>query len=256
MRRNAIPALYLGMEVWTKIENKIRAIAKNRGYGCDACGAELFDYPRRRVCAACEKSLRKAERVCDKCGRETVAGGVCLTCKSHIPLFTQGFSPFAYKGGTAALVNRVKNGDRRLAFFLGEEMAETLAKNLSAREILLVPVPLTKARRRERGYNQAEELAFSVLDRLHALGYSATLLLTALEKRKDGKSQKHLGFLDRAKNVLDAFHLRERKSFKDKTVVLIDDIMTTGATGSECARLLRNAGAAEVYFLVAAALPE
>lgn len=244
------------MNVWTKIENKLRAYASKRGYTCDCCQKEIFDYPYRRVCDACMRSLRRVERVCEKCGRETRADGICLTCKSHIPLFTQGFSPFVYYGDTASVINRVKNGNRRLAFFLGEEMAQTLMSALPDGNVLLIPVPLTKNRYKERGYNQAVELAHSVYAYLKKHNYSARLELNALEKTRESGEQKHLGFLDRAKNVLGAYHLSKRKILEEQTVVLVDDIMTTGATGSECARLIRGAGASAVYLLTAGALPE
>ena len=244
------------MKVWTKIENKIRAFSAGRGYTCDACGGELFDYPYRRVCASCEEKLLSAERVCEKCGRETVSDGICLTCKHHLPLFTQSFSPFVYRGETASLVNRLKNGNRRLAFYFGEEMAKLLMRVLPNADMLIVPVPLTKERRRERGYNQAEELAYAVYAYMQKAEYNVELNVTALEKVRDGASQKHLGFVERAKNVVGSYHLHERKIFQDKTVVLVDDILTTGATGSECARILRGAGAREVYLLTVSALPE
>ena len=244
------------MKVWTKIENKIRAFFKKRGYTCNACGKEIFDAPLRRICDECQAKFQRAKRVCEKCGRATRADGICLTCKSHLPIFLKGFSPFVYKGEMASLVNRLKNGNRRLAFFLGEEMAKTLINELPDGNLLLVPVPLTNARLQERGYNQAIELAYAVYDYLQTIGYNAELCLTALEKRKDVEGQKYLGFTDRAKNAFGAYHLHERKIFSQQTVVVIDDILTTGATGSECARLLYGANAKNVYLLTASALPE
>ena len=244
------------MKVWTKIENKLRAYAKGRGYTCDCCQKEIFDYPYHRVCDACANNLHRAELVCEKCGRQTVTRGICLTCKSNIPLFTQGFSPFVYYGDTASIINRVKNGNRRLAFFLGEEMAKTLMSSFPDGDVLLVPVPLTKTRYKERGYNQAVELAYSVYAYLQKHNYSASLELNALEKTRESGEQKHLGFIDRARNVLGVYHLSKRKIFEGQAVVLVDDIMTTGATGSECARLIRGAGASAVYLLTAGALPE
>lgn len=244
------------MKVWTKIENKLRAFFASRGYTCDACGKEIFDAPYRRVCIVCQEKFIRVERVCEKCGRSTRADGICLTCKAHLPTFEKGFSPFVYRGETASQINRLKNGNRRLAFYFGEEMAKTLKKELPNGDVLLVPVPLTKSRLELRGYNQAEELAFAVYEHLKTLDYKAELCLTALEKRKDSEGQKYLGVLERAQNALGSYHLHERKIFRDKRVVVVDDILTTGATGSECARLLYGAGAKAVYLLTASALAE
>ncbi len=244
------------MKVWTKIENKLRMFFSSRGVTCDACGKEIFDAPYRRVCVACQEKFTRADRACEKCGRSTRTDGVCLTCKAHLPTFEKGFSPFVYRGETASQINRLKNGNRRLAFYFGEEMAKTLKNELPNGDVLLVPVPLTKSRLQTRGYNQAEELAHAVYGHLKTLNYQAELCLTALEKRKDGDSQKYLGVLERAQNVAGVYHLRERKIFRDKIVVVIDDILTTGATGSECARLLHGAGAKTVYLLTASALAE
>jgi predicted amidophosphoribosyltransferase len=77
-----------------------------------------------------------------------------------------------------------------------------------------------------------------------------------LEKRRETELQKQKTRRERAENVRGAYHVHKRKDCKEKTIILIDDILTTGATGSECARLLLSAKAKKVIFLVAAALPE
>ena len=63
-------------------------------------------------------------RTCEKCGRKTLAEGICLSCKSRVPRFTKGFSPFVYRGESASLVNRIKNGNPTLALYFAEKMAE------------------------------------------------------------------------------------------------------------------------------------
>lgn len=250
------------MKIWRDFIEKLKRADGNRGYTCDACKAELFDYPTHRLCELCEEKLLKTgEQFCGKCGRATRAQGVCLTCKSHAPKFTQGFSPFVYVGTASKLVNRLKNGQPRLALYFGEKMTEyflsqTPTKDFSETDLLVLPVPTTEKRLQERGYNQAEELAKSVVSSLEKVGLHATLDCEALQKKKDNFAQKKLGFTERAKNIAGAFHLHKRKLVQDKTVLLIDDIMTTGATGSACAERLMKAGAKAVYFLTAVATPE
>ncbi len=285
----------IGMSVFEKISEKLtaklRLFSASRGYVCDSCGAEVFAYPEHRFCVTCEKNMRKNDGLrCGKCGRKTVAEGVCLGCKQRLPKFTKGVSPFVYRGDTASLINRIKNGKPRLAYFFGETMAEELlsvcpellrfktkneqgrvalsaenvsnesnVKNASAEKeeaLLVLPVPMTAERKKERGYNQAAELAIAVYARLRSSGLEAELDTGVLCKRREASPQKQLGYVARAENVAGLFHVHKRSACKGRTVVLVDDIMTTGATGSECAARLLGAGAKTVYFLIAAALPE
>ena len=242
------------MDFLTKIRKRLLTF----GYTCDNCGRELFDYPDHRFCASCEEKMLRVKRTCPKCGRETVAEGVCLTCKGDMPKFTQGVAAFSYKGEAAGVVNRMKNGKHRLAAYLGERMADAVLPIVKQEEaeILLIPVPLTESRQKERGYNQSERLAEAVETRLKEEGIAVRLDTSILEKHRETELQKQKTRRERAENVHGAYHVKKRKACRDKTIVLVDDILTTGATGSECARLLLSAGASKVIFLVAAALPE
>ena len=253
----------------------LRDYTSKRGYVCDACRSEIFSYPQQRLCEDCKRTLnRNQSPFCPKCGRKGVAEGVCMTCKSVVPAFTFGISPFIYRGETAELVNRIKNGERRLAYFFGEEMTDCFLcrfsnikeefdedryasnKENSTHKLLLLPVPLTKEREKERGYNQSEELSRVVAKRLAEKGVLVEMDMQTLVKCRETRQQKHLGIVQRMENASGAYHVHKRAFCKGRTILLIDDIMTTGATGSECAKLLLGAGAKEVYFLVAAALPE
>lgn len=252
------------MKFFKKIADKIRKKLDNTGYTCDGCGKEIFHYPIERLCGGCEESLQRNDgNTCEKCGRKTVAEGVCLTCKSVLPTFTQGFSPFVYRGETAGFINRVKNGKPRLACYFGERMAEKFIaryKGLPAldegKRVLVVPVPLTMERKRERGYNQAERLAEIVCDKLNEAGIAAELALDVLQKKRETGQQKHMSAQGRRENVAGAYHVHQRKACQGQRILLVDDVMTTGATTSECADRLFGAGAKEVYALVAGALPE
>ena len=239
-----------------RILEKIRKASGNRGYTCDVCGREVFSYPKFRLCKGCEERLERVERPCPVCGRQTVADGVCLSCKSDLPKFDKGVSPFVYRGEVALLINRLKNGTPRLAFYFGEAMADFLIKTQEAEPFLLVPVPMTEKKKRERGYNQAERLAEAVFERLSVLGAEAELITDVLQKRRETALQKTKNFYERKENVAGAFFVHKRKVCTGKTVVLIDDVMTTGATGSACAEKLKSAGAKRVMFLTATALEE
>lgn len=243
------------------VAQKIRRFFSKRGFACDHCGVEIFNYPTQRLCSSCAATLcYNDERHCQKCGRKATDFGVCLNCKAHLPAFKRGFSPLVYKGGSSKIVNGFKNGKRQLAYFLGEQTADNFLERCEVdkeqAEIVILPVPITKEKERKRGYNQATELALVIEERLGEQGWKVKTDLEVLEKRKETAQQKYLGYKERLENVSGAYRLKKRAFCKGKTFLLVDDIMTTGATGDACAKALYHAGAKDVYFLVAAALPE
>ncbi len=248
------------MGIFAKLAEKIRAVMGNHGYTCDCCGAEIFTYPAQRLCDPCmDKMPRIGGKFCEKCGRERVSEGICIDCKAKAPNFEKGIMPFIYHGPAAAMVNRMKIGAPSLALFFGEEMARTFAMRYDGdREepLLIVPVPMSLVAKRNRGYNQAERLAQAVCEELNRLGFTAEVGVDILQKHRDTAQQKHMSFAERSKNVAGAYHVHKRRECRDRKILLVDDIMTTGSTGSECARRLMGAGATAVYFLAATALSE
>lgn len=224
-----------------------------RGYTCDFCGREAFSYPTPRVCDECEaKQTKNDKNTCDKCGCMTVTAGVCMRCKTALPAFERGASPLVYFDETARQINRFKRGAKYLArYFALKALPVLQALTKDCEEYLLVPVPLTKERQRERGYNQAEELA-KLLSRYTGAPCASEMLV----KTKDGAQQKTLSAQERQKAIVGSYRVHERKRCEGKTLVLVDDVMTTATTGSECARVLYNAGAKRVLFLAIASVPE
>ena len=250
-----------------KIKERWRRADYNVGYTCDDCGREVFDYPSHRLCEECDSRLEKNDgRVCPKCGRRTKAEGVCWNCKRILPKFHMGFSPFVYRGETAALINKMKNGNPRLCYYFGERIAECFLGRYERKELfseekgeltfLIVPIPLSKRKANERGYNQAELLAWTVKEVLQRKGYRATMDTTLLIRRKEVKQQKHLHYKERFENAATSYSVVKRKACKNAIILLVDDILTTGATSGECGRKLLSAGAYEVNFLCAASKEE
>lgn len=237
---------------------KIRKATSTRGFVCDCCKDELFDYPKTRVCKACEnRFFRNDKATCPACGRNTVTKeGVCLICKEFPPEF-MGASPFVYVGETANAINRIKNGNRRLCYYYAEQMLRILQKAYSVTdEVILLPIPMAKEKQSMRGYNQAQDLAEALETELQKAGISCALYTDVLIKTRETPEQKHLSLRERRENLQGVFHLSKRAVLKDKTVILVDDIMTTGSTGDVCAKLCKGAGAKEVYFLCVASVPE
>lgn len=164
-------------------------------------------------------------------------------------MFGRGFSFGPYSGTLRHLVRELKFRNRRR---VAERFAEMIERDPQAVELLasggvLVPVPLHPRRRRERGFNQSELLA-SALARRSRLPLAAR----ALVRRRDTPTQTGLSAAQRRDNVRGAFAIRERSKVAGRIVVLVDDVLTTGATVRECAAALLEAGALSVRVLTVA----
>jgi ComF family protein len=137
---------------------------------------------------------------------------------------------------------------RRVAARLAEELAaDPAARAVLQPGVLLVPVPLHPRRREERGFNQAELLAAELARRA-----GVDVAVGALVRRRDTSPQTGLSAAARRSNVAGAFVVRRQSRVAGRAVVVVDDVMTTGATARACARALREAGVAEVRVLTAA----
>ena len=239
-----------GMRVIEKFMRSLRKITVENSRLCDGCGVEVFEYPSVRLCDDCqEKLLKNNGFTCVKCGRATRGEGLCNACKNNPPAFDVGVSALIYFDSTAALVNRYKNGKRYLVYFFTEELLDCVQR-LPKRDFVMVAVPLTKQKQRERGYNQSAEI---VLELAQKTGWEYRLDL--LEKRSMD-SQKTLSAAERRKNIVGAFRVCERKACKGKHFLIVDDIMTSGATLSEIASTLLRAGASSVCALTVASVPD
>jgi ComF family protein len=154
-------------------------------------------------------------------------------------------SPLRYKDGVRNAVHRFKfNYGRMHSQFLGTLMAQCLSDRWKEPVDVIVWVPLSRKHRRRRGYDQAELLARRVSE---LTGIPVT---DGLEKIRDTATQSRIEHpSQRRANVLGAYRVREGAVLSGKRVVLVDDVVTSGATLSECASCLRMAGAAQVVAL-------
>jgi competence protein ComFC len=215
---------------------------------CRLCRASLEEPGERIVCGACLARLTAAEGpVCSRCGRLFQDAGeahACARCLADPPAFTRHRSCGRYGGTLKDVILLFKY--RRYAPLgrpLGRFMDESLGPD---RELwdgaeALVPVPLHPSRRRDRGFNQARLLARE-LARRRGLG----LLEGALVKVRNAPPQAGLRAAERERNVVRTYAVRRPDRVRGRTIVLVDDVTTTGATLRECARVLKAAGAKEV----------
>ena len=215
---------------------------------CPLCSSRLGPGRRDPVCGTCWASFaRLSPPFCTGCGVPVPSDAIarCEVCHETAPPFDYARAAASYGGTVRDAVHALKFGGRRsLARPLGDLIVEHCAGVLDAPDGF-VPVPLARARERERGFNQAGLLAERVGERL-----GVRVRPRWLVRLRATAAQSDLAAAERRANVADAFAAAPAVAGRD--VVVIDDVMTTGATVGECARALRAAGARRVGVLAVA----
>jgi ComF family protein len=217
---------------------------------CLACG-EIVDEPST-LCAGCWRAITFfAQPWCAVCGlpfpHPMGRDAVCAECTREKRSWDRARAVLRYDKNSRHLVLALKHGDRtHMAGAFGCWMHRVGGEVLSGAD-LLVPVPLHWTRLFQRRYNQAALLAQAI----RSAG-GPPVAVDWLVRRRRTPSQGRLGFAARSRNVRAAFAMRPGRSVAGKRVVIIDDVMTTGATLEECARVLRRAGAQSVGALTLA----
>ena len=213
---------------------------------CLACdGLITVGDATRLICRRCRSRLRRPpDPCCPRCGAPRLRtgateGAACSFCADWPPAIRFARSACLLHPPADRIVHQLKYGGWRA---LSEPMADRMAGLDLPAELndarLVVPVPTTRRRRRSRGYNQAELLARAYARRLDRE------CSTLLERTRGSDSQTALQPLERAANVAGAFRVIADDGFlTGKHILLVDDVLTTGATSSECARTLAASGA-------------
>jgi ComF family protein len=212
-------------------ETKIRGI-------CDECYSNfpLLTHPFCSACGVPYGSKVEEDHLCEKCIRET-------------PLYDELRAPYLYEEKIMDAVHLIKySGKSYLAKSLGPLLADYLKNWLSdTNGMIMIPVPLHKKKLRQRGFNQSVLLVKSVSRILDMEADYFTLI-----RIKYTETQTGLTLEERRKNVKGAFEVSGKKDLNGKTVILVDDVATTGNTINECARVLKKAGCERVFGLVLA----
>ncbi len=209
---------------------------------CGGCG-ELAT----RWCPSCQEQVtRITGPVCSLCGDPLPADGLCRDCATTPPLYQALRSFGVFTGPLREAMHRLKyKRDIGIGEALSKHLIE-LYNDLKWDINLVVPVPLSAERARERGYNQS-----GLLGRPLAYALDQPYLPTALTRSRNTRTQVGLSAQERRKNVEDAF-VANPDQVKRKVVLVIDDVTTTGSTISACAQALHQAGASAVFGLTLA----
>ena len=227
---------------------------------CRGCGGRIHGRDAECFCAACWQQIRLVTHpLCDICGRPfpDSSGGdhVCGGCLSRPPAFTRARAWACYPRQEAEehplrqAIQRFKYGRKvSLGKPLGRVLAQGCQPLLQQWKLdVIVPVPLHPKRLRWRGFNQTVLLARQV-SRICDVPVDPFLLRRAIET----PPQTQLSEEERRANVRGAFSVNPEKSVENRSVLLLDDVYTSGATVNECSRWLKRAGAKEVYVLTLA----
>lgn len=218
---------------------------------CEGCGVPIED-AGQVMCNRCrdELPLIHVPR-CRQCSfpfdgqMEDLPEFDCHNCRERRFAFACCVAPFRFRNPIRQMVLDLKyHGQTRLARPLGDWLAQTVATDtrLDGHPIDgLVPAPLHPVRQRERGYNQAQLLSEQVFNRL------GIPILPALKRVRYTSTQTIRDRRERMENLRGAFELRKGTEVRGKVLLVVDDVFTTGSTIQECARVLRKAGAREVF---------
>lgn len=196
--------------------------------------------------------------VCGFCGeklpsRYTVyeGGACCGECQRLKPMFARAAAYGSYDGGLRELIHLLKYEQvRSAANVLGRMLGEAVASLLPVAGEplpLVIPVPLHAAKLRQRGFNQSELIAQAALKSPALSGRGLVLNNSILDRVRATESQTGLTRHQRRENVRGAFRIAHSGELAGREVLLVDDVFTTGTTVSECARVLRKAGATRVW---------
>lgn len=209
-------------------------------YLCDPCAIAIPMYAS--ACFVCKKLV--------PAHGDIPAGRTCTPCRKKSPIYAS-FAPFSYD--TAAIKTLIHDLKyRRMrgnAEILGALLYRAIAYHgiLLSRDSLIIPIPLYKSRVRTRGFNQSLLIA-DILGAKLGIGVRADLL----KKIKNTRAQMKLPREERLKNVAGAFAMSNIAAIRNRTIILLDDVKTTGATLESAARVLRSAGAKRIWALTIA----
>lgn len=226
--------------IWLKFEDLFM-----KNHECICCGREIPDKSDFQICEDCFSKIEFLDGVtCKKCGEKLniANANVCDLCKEKDYNFDQNFSACYYTEIPARIVKLFKFNHRK---YYAKYIAKIMQEKLKFPDDIdyITFVPLSKARQRERGYNQAEELA-----KLLGEAYQIEVI-SLLCKPKDGKHQAKLDQKERLLNLKDSFSAEEenKSKIKGKNILIIDDVFTTGTTLNECSKVLKKNKASKIY---------
>ncbi|MCK5286929.1 MAG: ComF family protein [Thermodesulfovibrionia bacterium] len=209
---------------------------------CPVCRQPSTCHKTAPICRDCWEGIAPYRGpLCRTCGKPLVSEESinCGDCLKEEPAFTWARSYGLYEGTLRVAVNLFKYYRiKRLSL----PLSEMVCKITIPRADVIIPVPLFKKKIRQREFNQSALLAKHFSDNT-----GAALILNCISRDKETMPQVGLNARERRKNVRNAFRITNEHLIEDKNVILVDDVFTTGATMRECSKMLKKAGAGNIY---------
>lgn len=222
---------------------------KNTCFICEDYDESIND---KYICSHCEKLLRKIEPpLCKKCSKPINYNSltqICQECSYEERHFEMSKSPYAYEGLIKKGIYSYKYYNKPYFYKLFGNLLVSYMNSTNYKDFdCVVAVPLHSSKMRKRGYNQSELLAKHISEKL-SIPY-----VDALKRTKKTIKQSEQSKLERRKNLKDAFEIKKSTDkIINRSVLLVDDIYTTGSTVNECSKVLINYGASKVYVITIA----
>lgn len=201
-------------------------------------------------CDACKnKIVFINDKICDKCGAPVVAGKVCDKCKNSKYHFDKARAVVSYNEFSSPMITKFKYAKAKyLENRLSEFLVQAYKKYPEIEADIITFIPMTQKKLKDRGFNQTEALAI-------LLGKNVDVeVKNLLVKTKETVAQAGLEKDKRLENIQGSFEINKelKKLIKNKRILIVDDVFTTGSTSNECAKVLKKAGASSVFVLTVA----
>lgn len=227
----------------------------------------IIDFVFPNICLCCDKSISKDKMFCSDCFSKIpfVQGTICYRCGHKLnllpsqekilctkclkkrPVYDKARAVFQYNSSSKNSILKFKYTGKIEYSRQFVQLLMQAGKELFPETDIIIPVPMHPKRKLSRGYNQAAVLA-NLLSKKTKIAYDEKILI----RHKHTPKQENKTFEERHKNVKDAFIVKNKRKIKNRTVLLIDDVLTTGATVNNCAKTLKKAGASSVFVLTIA----
>lgn len=211
---------------------------------CVCCGSGIL-LRENCLCAKCFGEIEDVRNVCTLCSGSMI-DGECVICSDREFFLDRNITLSEYTGVMKEILHNYKFNSRKR---LSKHLACLAYLKMLECDIsfdIVTSVPISREKKWKRGFNQSEIIAKDLADRLNVKYFST------LRERSGFMIQKKLGYRDRFLNVLDRYEVNNRKTVENKRLLIVDDVITTGATINECARILKSFGSIEVYSLTIA----
>jgi len=214
----------------------------NRSFICEDCWNKV-GWLREPYCLKCSKLFPSSKTF------QGVSLPLCQECQENPPYFKRLFAPTLYEGVTKKAIHLLKYNGKKGILRGIERVMKIYFNNTRSLPFLsldlIIPIPLHKKRLKQRGFNQAELLSLIIAKYFHL-----KLVKDNLERVKPTRSQTTLNRKERMENIRGAFQLKNGEELQGKSILLVDDVYTTGTTVKEASKTVIKAGPKEMYVFV------